>query len=85
MKTKLATLALSLLVVLGMSGCYTEFAATGSYNGGYGSSYNSADTSQYGYGAMYDSTGTYSTTPSYYGGAYGYGTYGFGSMWPSYG
>ncbi len=95
MKTRLAVLAVSLLVVSGLSGCYTEFATTSGNYGDYGSSYNSSataqDSSQYGYSpTYYDSTGALAVNPNYgyndYGyGSYGMGGYGYGNAWPPYG
>ena len=81
MKTKLAALALSLLVAAGLSGCYTEFATTGDTYGGYGQSGNN---NQYYYndstnsGYSYDTTGVSSpysynnyNSYNYYGSPYG--------------
>ncbi len=95
MKTRIAALAVSFLVALGLSGCYTEFATTGGNYGDYGSSYNSSssssDSSQYGYSpTYYDSTGVPAVNPDYQSNDYGYGTYGmggygYGSAWPPYG
>jgi hypothetical protein len=81
MKTRISLLAISLFVVAGLSGCYTEFATTGNdYYGqdSQGSQGYYYDSSSSGY--AYDSTGApIINNYNYYG--YDYPSYGYYDNW----
>lgn len=78
MKTRMILFAISVVVAVGLSSCYTEFATTGDDYYGQGSQGYYYDSSSSGY--VYDSTGApLVNNYNYYG--YGYPTYDYYDNW----